>query len=459
MIATKFSKILLSIAVLTATSISHGADEPNVSETALNTSLQISIDQQQEIESFQNRLAELESEFGVYDQRLLEILQGLTDVLIAAGDYEEVDDVLERRLLLLRTINGPENLDQLPIVIDLISNDIRLQDWQSVIDRYEYIYRLHSQDDNVEPSTLLQAKSNLVDWLLSSIYFDNSGSRVSRFMDARQHHREALSLAEDLYPENSPELIPWLYRHAKMQHHVYAFLKSDDEVGYDARYEISRVERRTAENYLREGLNTVKWIRRIVDAHDDPETQAMAMIAEADFQMLLSLGTAARLYRSAAQKLEEAGIAVSQIEAFFLKPAVLPLAEFHFSLQSLLDAQDYQLSNSGAEIVLEDNAEDELLYLGDFFAWSQSLPFSQRPNAPDPVTFTVSGLNAVEMVFSINSRGKSSNPKVIQAVPDQGRVKRDSRDAVREVQFRPRFVDGRWRRVDNVSMRYLYVPP
>jgi len=39
---------------------------------------------------------------------LLESLQGLTEVLIEAGEFEDVDDVLERRLLLLRTIEGPD---------------------------------------------------------------------------------------------------------------------------------------------------------------------------------------------------------------------------------------------------------------------------------------------------------------------------------------------------------------
>jgi len=278
-------------------------------------------------------------------------------------------------------------------------------------------------------------------------------------MAARQLHRENLSLAEKTFDEDSWELIPWLYKHAVLQHQVYAFLKSEDELGYDARLEISRREGRGAANYLREGLNTVKRIRRIIETRNEPETEAMAMIAEADFQMLMSLGTAARLYRSAEEKLKEAGLPVGQIESFFLRPVVLPADQFHFTLQSALGGQARYVSNSGADNAQESEDEHTTINIGEFTAWSQSLPFSRRPQMPPPVSFAVTEMNQVDLVFSVNSRGKSTNPKIVRAEPDQSRIKRDARDAVREMQFRPRFVDGRWRRVDDVSMRYLFVPP
>jgi len=459
MIVANPARIIVLIALLTHGSVSRAADEPDNSQASEVTAVENSIAQQQEIANYRNQLADLESEFGVYDQRLLESLRGLTEVLIEAGEFEDVDDVLERRLLLLRTIAGPENLDQLPITFELIGNDIRLQDWESVVDRYEFIYWLNSQDENVDVSTLLNAKSNLVDWLLASVYFESSASRVSRFMAARQLHRENLSLAEKTFDEDSWELIPWLYKHAVLQHQVYAFLKSEDELGYDARLEISRREGRGAANYLREGLNTVKRIRRIIETRNEPETEAMAMIAEADFQMLMSLGTAARLYRSAEEKLKEAGLPVGQIESFFLRPVVLPADQFHFTLQSALDGQARYVSNSGADNAQESEDEHTTINIGEFTAWSQSLPFSRRPQMPPPVSFAVTEMNQVDLVFSVNSRGKSTNPKLVRAEPDQSRIKRDARDAVREMQFRPRFVDGRWRRVDDVSMRYLFVPP
>ena len=107
----------------------------------------------------------------------------------------------------------------------------------------------------------------------------------------------------------------------------------------DARDDILVRERRQPGNYLREGLNIVKRIRKITEATGNAEAQAMAMIYDADFQMLLGLGTAAKLYRSAKEKLNEAGISEERVEAFFARPVVLPETQFYTSLDQALASQ------------------------------------------------------------------------------------------------------------------------
>jgi len=462
MSAAKPARIFLFTALLINGQLCVAADEPVGSQSAEYSALQTSILQQQKIADYRNRLAELETEFGVYDYRLLETLQGLTEALIEARDVDGAGSILTRRLQLLRTINGPENLDQLPIISEQIINDIRQQDWESVADRFEYIAWLHAQDENTDTATLLKIRSNVVDWLLASIYFENPGFRIRRFLDARQLQKENLSLAEDSYEENSPKLIPWLYRHAILQVQVFAFVKSLDELGASARYEISSVEGRSAASYLREGLGTVKRIRKILESQGEPEAEAMAMIAVADFQMLLGLGTAARLYRSAIEKLKEAGLPEEQVESFFLRPIVLPVYQFHFSLQAALDDQvsyGYKVqTEKEQEQEGEVDLEDKSFHLGDFIAWNKSLPFIQRPPIPQLASSVTIEFNEIDLIFSINSRGKSTNPKVVQAEPDTARFKRDARDAIKDMQFRPRFVNGRWRRAEYVTMRYLFLP-
>jgi|TARA_Y100000294_G_C8494295_1_gene312106 hypothetical protein len=94
-------------------------------ESALQTSVRLN----QQISLFDEQIIELESEFGPFDQSLLEPLQGLTGLHLEAGDFEEVSRLLNRRLHLLHILEGPFTLNQISVLTELITNDIRLQRW------------------------------------------------------------------------------------------------------------------------------------------------------------------------------------------------------------------------------------------------------------------------------------------------------------------------------------------
>ncbi|MBL4819394.1 MAG: hypothetical protein JKY98_00175 [Gammaproteobacteria bacterium] len=454
MMIARPASILLFLTVLVQSQFVSAAEVSTSDPDTGQSALQSSIEQQQEVSRYRDRIAELESEYGGFDRRLLESLQGLTTALIAAGELDEADRVLQRQLHLLRTLDGPSNPDQLPTVAELINNDIRRQDWKNVAERFEYIYWLRGQDVDAAPEALLNARDDLAAWHLAAIYVGNPRIRFRNFQKARQWQRENLFFAEDSFAEDSPELIPWLYKHAITQYQVYAMLTADDELGFDARSEIMRIEGWPLKSYLREGLNTVKRIRNIVAAHSDTEAEAMAMIYEADYQMLLELGTSAKLYRRAMEKLKESGKTEDQVEAFFQRPVVLPVEQMYFSLDEALEEQaGYNYKSEPVE-----NGDGDSIHMGDFIAWNESLPFLRRPGMPQLASSVKTPLNEVELVFSISSRGKSRNPKVLQSEPDKVRVKRDARDAIKAMQFRPRFVHGKWQRINDVKIRYLYPP-
>ncbi len=427
------------------------ADEPEAEETAL----QLSIELDQQRSRYDEQIASLESEFGPFDRTLLEPLQGLATLLIEIGDFTQADGILNRRLQLLRTLEGPANLSQIADVGAMISNDIRREDWQSVTDRFDYLHWLQTQNPDVDTTTRLKAMNDLSAWHLTSIYVDQPRARIRHFLSSRQLQRDMISLAEEEFGEESEALIPWLYRYAVEQHRIFAFLLSEDELGVDAKDHIFGFEARQPNNYLREGLDIVKRIRKIVGATGNVEAEAMAMIYVADFQMLLDLGTAASLYRSAKEKLAEAGIDEERIEAFFARPVVLPELQFHQSLDVALAQQ----SGYGYTVVPAEGDNDVVVHMGDFIAWSESLPFARRPLIPEQASTVSTELDVVELRFTINSRGTTRNPRAQTADPDTARLKRDAQDAVKKMQFRPKFVQRRWRRIENVTMRYIVPPP
>lgn len=432
------------------------ADDPLPSATETESPLLRSVRQEEEIARYESSIAELESSFGPFDASLLEPLGGLADRLVESGDYEGAASLLERRLQLIRTVEGPQSLSQLAVVDEIIRNDIRRQDWDDITGRFEYIYWLRSQDPAAGPEVLLGARDDVIKWLFASVYLGEPTRRVRNFQTARSLSRENLQLAEEIYSSTGAGLVPWLYRHAVLQHRLYAFLEAEDELGYWAREEILQIEARTRESYLREGLNTVKRITDILVAEGDLEGAAMGALYEADFQMLLELGTAARRYRDAMGMYQDAGIDQQRIDDLFLRPAVIPVPEFHGTLAAELAFQE----SLGLTLGSQSDPKQKSIDLGTFTAWDESLPFAARPPVPDTAVAVLEAyqLNELEMEFSLNSRGKTRNPEILRSEPEGARLGRKAREAVKAMQFRPRFIDGRWQRVEDARIRYL-VPP
>ena len=446
----------LAACLLTGIILSANAAEPAVEDPAVETAdsvVQASNELLEVTNRYREQIADLESEYGPYDSALQEPLTALTDILIEAGEYEEAGPLLSRRLQLLRTQSGPANAEQIPILEELIANSIRLGEWRDVTDQFEYIRWLASQAgrSNVE---LLQAMDDIAQWQLATVYLGHPRRRTDNFLDSRQLQREIVFLAEETYGEDSPELIPWLYRQAVNQFRLFSFIIAEDELGYDAYEDIQKLEATKPEDYLRRGLNIIKRISDMVETMDNREATAMAKIYEADFQTLLKLGNGRRLYREARDQLLEAGLDSARVEKFFATPAVLPMNEMFLSFDEL----DAYL---GQQRTIEINVPDEevQVQMGIFTAWNESLPAAWIPPLPAMAQVLSPQFYEVDLLFDINSRGLASNPRVLRAEPDTNRLRRDARDAVKAMQFRPRLDGDRTSRVEEVTMRFRYPAP
>jgi hypothetical protein len=424
-----------------------------VEQDVANSPLQISTQLIEQIESYSQQIESIESEAGPFDRAILEPLQGLTGVLIDANDLEGAQAIIQRRLQLIRISEGPNSLNQLPVIEELITINIRLGNWDDVTDNFEIIRLFYAQSPDFSTEDLLLAMSDVREWHLTAIYLDGIKARVNHFQDARQVLRQQLQLAEETYSENDPSLIPWLYKDAIEQYDVVVFLTSKDELGVEARDHIARAESRGTEDYLREALNTVQRIRRIIESLNNPEAEAMAMIYEADFQWLIGLGTAKRLYRNAMNKLREAGIAEERVSEFFSRPIVLPVSEYYMTLEEALTDQ-----NGNGYRITQDEDGEELVHMGNFLAWNESINIARQPPIPVRAASVSTELNTVDVRFTVYSNGETRTPRAQAAQPDEVRIRRDAQDAIEDMRFRPRFYNGRWRTLRGVTMTYRYPP-
>ena len=420
--------------------------ESQSEETALEKSRRT----EQQKALFEQQISILETENGPYNGQQLEYLRGITNVLIEEGSLSEADRILDRQLQLIRIQEGPFSQSQIPVVSELIANDIRRQDWQSVSDHFNYIRFIHTHNPDTNSAVLLDALNDIRNWHLSMLVlddFDRYPQPIEAFRDVLP---DIIEVAELVFAAETRELISWLYSIAVDNYRMGA-------------------------EWL--GLRLVRHIEEIAGTMDDLEIQAMTTLYVADFEMLRQRVITNRAKRESASKassqvrggdssyriamdmLLKAGIEQSQVDALFERPAVLPLPQFHFSLDQMLAAQ-----TASGYTVLSSHADDEVrnsrIHLGDFSAWGRTK--TRRPPVPQFASNIDTESNdenhSVQVRFNINSIGYSDNIRAEAAQPDSSETKAIARGAVKTMQFRPVFTNGRWRRIRDVTLRYIYQP-
>ena len=456
---SKHHNVIKMVAAFVAVSwvILHGqltlaADLPEAEAMLEESAVAISARLGTQMSLFEEQIAALETEFGPYHYALLEPLQGLTTLLIDAGNFAGAGRILNRRLHLLHTVEGPTSLNQLPLLAELISNDVRLQRWQSVTERFEFIRSLHMQNPDVDTSALLNSMNDLSTWYLTYMFIDKLSNRKQHLDASTLNYWKMISLSETRLVEDSRARISRLYGYALERYRLFDLYWAASSNALAPSNSSYSPEFHGAAGYLRDALRIVNHILNVSRTMDDPEAEAMAMMYVADFRLLSGEGSATSSYQSAEEKLKDAGIDERRIEAFFSRAVVLPVAQFHFSLDDAITQQ----TASGYSAVPGAEAAEDAYHLVDFVAWNELAPTSRLPALPEPASAAKMELNSVQLQFSINSRGKSRDAKAVEATTDSARVRGHAQNAVKAMQFRPKFARRGGQRIDDVMMNYLY---
>ena len=405
-----------------------------------------------QVDLYTQEVADLEGRFGPYDRSLLEPLDALISLRSRAGDFEEINALLARQLQLVHVTEGPNTFSQLPILEALITNNLKIFDLGVITNNFESIQYVFSQNSESTVGQKLESMRNLRSWYLTAFNLDNKQSRLSYFMKSRDLLQQMLKMVSDAYVASDDQIVSFLYMEALEKYYLMTLLASLDELGADANDYIFVPERTQPITYLRQGYEIVKDISDIVRSNGDKEAEGMAVVYEADWQMLLGLGIARRTYREAMEIFAEAGVEEQKIKDFFARPVVLPVTEYYSSI----DEANYAQEAEGYKFIRGVSDEDPQVYLGNYPAWNESVPYTPMPTLPDLLSDIELDLTQVEMRFRISSRGKTRGPDAESSDPDTVRARRTAEDALKEMVFRPRFVGSRWRPLENLTMTYWY---
>ena len=435
-----------------------------------------------ELQRYEARLEDLESEFGPFDNSLLEPLESIAQLMIEQGDYQGVAQVQTRRLGVMRTVLGLEHPDLIPAVQDIIANQKRLGNWEAVSDNLDLIRLIIAANHGNDSDEALEAIDNQARWLLSMLYLDQDRREQARnFMKAREFYDDLLDLAEDRFGEEDPALYPWYYKRAHSLALLVGLLNTDDGLagevverviredgfgrleqgarrgrfdpnftfGINRRFPVVTGDEVFGAAYLRQGRGYIDDIADIAEAGGDIETRAMTEIYRGDFNVLLDRNSGSRNYREARELLIEAGIDAPRIDKFFSIPMPIPIPDFYSRFAELEAYQQQRLAQ------VETAAED-LTYLGVFAAWAEAAPTLEKPLNPNPLLNVELPQNRVQLSFNLSSRGSASAINVLSAEPRTRRIEREASRALRDIKFRPYFSDDRSRRLRDLRIVYEF---
>ena len=343
---------------------------------------------QQELQRYEADLEDMESEFGPFDPSLLEPLSSIENLHRRLSNFEAVRRIQTRRLQLVRTSQGLEHPDTIPLLESIVQTEIQLGNWDAVTDNLEHLRTLALENYGIESDELVNAMVRQADWLQALVYLDEDRMRARHFMKSREIFDELLSRAKERYGEDDPALYPWLYERAYSLSQQVALLNArsgiqsamiDETIRYDGEQRLNNAPGRfgfissggigspnrvpvvdgdlvLGDWYVRRANSYIDDIRDIAEEQGDWETWAIATLYYGDYSLLRGRNTGRRNYRDAYEKLLELGFEKGRLENFFNRPMVIPVEKFFTQFSDLESYQQQKIA--GLEPVLEEDADD-----------------------------------------------------------------------------------------------------
>ena len=434
------------------------------------------------LESFRENIANMESEYGVMDQRLVEPLNDLARFQMEAGYLDDALSSLNRQLQIERINNGLYSQAQIPIIESLISASVSLKDWEQVEEHYNRLAWIYTKAYAFNIDKLLTGIDQISNWSISAIYVDDRKRTVNhllRLLDLRKH---SLDLATMHFGTSDPILVPHLYNLAVSHTYIgLAILSNPLNRSFDTDLMVNKLLSRTEaignpngvltntvldsvfQRNINKGIGYLKAIQKIYSDSKNQEAEAMVAFSIADWYLIRhqyespgtirrassntrvtrgsqGVGVAMRHYREAIDLLLDSGVEQSAIDEYLSCPRLVPAHE----LEIEFTGSAYGCSENMPKLELT--------------AWSNMIYGLDLPGYDGLIAKSPGEEIEVEIEFSVRVNGQPRVVEINSAVPDSVGNRVRARQQLTSLQFRPVIYDDRARRFQNMTMTLKIAP-
>ena len=369
---------------------------------------------------YQELIATLEREGGVYDSQLSEVMLGLGNLYQKFGRHGDAAALFDRAFHITRVNTGLYSLDQLAILEELIESNRSLKNWQALDQNYHnmlWISKRHHGDDSTELLPLLDRVGR---WHLTAWDLDQGDNPFAHLVEAEQLYNWAVEIIEADNGKEDLRLINALYGIALTNYQIAATAANTDDfdelrTGFRNARQTRRaleIQRAREDIIIRSYVKGRDALRQVVEIQEkNPilpiETQAMAMTHLGDWYLLFDKkNSSAQTYQDAYQLMQNDGIEKEKIDQFFGKPRTLPA------------------------ISLPIEKKEEIL-----------------PENPPYVLAS----------FDVSPSGKAHNIQIIESSEgDNVRYRRKAKRSIAATRFRPRYENGQPVLTTGLNLRYVF---
>jgi hypothetical protein len=184
---------MFSIALLASDSLAQGL------------SLDFTNDSVPAIDPASRAITALESDFGAYDLRQIELLEDLGRFSQSSGEHRQALVLFKQALHVARINQGLYHESQISIVDDIISAEIALQNWEEVNNFYAYQEHLYRRLYDTDDSRLEAGLKKVSAWHITALNVNLGGNRIEHLRKVNKLFKLRMQIAENTLSLDDPK--------------------------------------------------------------------------------------------------------------------------------------------------------------------------------------------------------------------------------------------------------------
>ncbi len=157
------------------------------------------------------RILELEAENGAYNNALVEQLLSLGQAYNDLGNHTQALDVFSRALHINRVNEGLHNINQLPILDQIIKTNTALNDYDALNKNYGYMVWVYGRNYEIDDLELAEAYIRAANWQIDAFDVTTPPESLKHLIMAANYFSKSTDIIEKAKGPNAPELINSLY--------------------------------------------------------------------------------------------------------------------------------------------------------------------------------------------------------------------------------------------------------